>query len=131
MLFAVAIYILVEAINRFRDPEPVQSTGMLIVAVAGLIINLISMRLLRSGKEQSLNLKGAYLEVWADMLGSIGVIGGAIAIRFTGLTWIDPVVAVGIGLWVLADLDTTAGQDRKSTRLNSSHYCASRRPSSS
>lgn len=101
MLFAVAIYILVEAINRFRDPEPVQSTGMLIVAVAGLIINLISMRLLRSGKEQSLNLKGAYLEVWADMLGSIGVIGGAIAIRFTGLTWIDPVVAVGIGLWVL------------------------------
>src|SRR3546814_15715611 len=59
------------------------------------------MRLLRSGKERSLNLKGAYLEVWADMLGSIGVIGGAIAIRFTGLTWIDPLVAVGIGLWVL------------------------------
>ena len=101
MLFAVAIYILVEAVNRFRDPVPVQSTGMLIVAVAGLIINLMSMRLLRSGKAQSLNLKGAYLEVWADMLGSIGVIGGAIAIRFTGLTWIDPVVAVGIGIWVL------------------------------
>src|SRR3546814_10224136 len=55
MLFAVAIYVLVEAVNRFRDPEPVQSTGMLIVAVAGLIINLISMRLLRSGKERSLN----------------------------------------------------------------------------
>src|SRR3546814_13486217 len=54
-----------------------------------------------SGKERSLNLKGAYLEVWADMLGSIGVIAGAIAIRFTGMTWIDPVVAVGIGLWVL------------------------------
>ncbi|WP_447954248.1 cation diffusion facilitator family transporter [Sphingopyxis chilensis] len=101
MLFAVAIYVLVEAVNRFREPEPVQSTGMLIIAVAGLIINLISMRLLRSGKERSLNLKGAYLEVWADMLGSIGVIGGAIAIRFTGLTWIDPLVAVGIGLWVL------------------------------
>src|SRR3546814_3738265 len=74
---------------------------MLIFAVAGLIINLISMRLLRSGKERSLNLKGAYLEVWADMLGSIGAIGGAVAIRFTGPTWIDPVVAVGIGLWVL------------------------------
>ena len=101
MLFAVAIYVLVEAINRFRDPEPVQSTGMLVVAMAGLVINLISMRLLRSGKERSLNLKGAYLEVWADMLGSIGVICGAVAIRFTGITWIDPVVAVGIGLWVL------------------------------
>src|SRR3546814_14200821 len=68
---------------------------MLIVAVAGLIINLISMRLLRSGKERSLNLKGAYLEVWADMLGSTGVIGGAVAIRFTGLTWIDPVRTEG------------------------------------
>src|SRR3546814_6673814 len=102
MLFAVAIYVLVEAVNRFRDPEPVQSTGMLIVAVAGLIINLISMRLLRSGKERSLNLKGAYLEVWADMLGSIGVIGGAVAICFTVIIWIDPFVAVGIGLWVLS-----------------------------
>src|SRR3546814_9220038 len=101
---------------------------MLIVAVAGLIINLISMRLLRSGKERSLNLKGAYLEVWADMLGSIGVIGGAVAIRFTGLTWIHPVVAVGIGLWVLPrtlillrDPANVPLVDRKSTRLNSSH----------
>lgn len=101
LLFAVAIYVFLEAISRFRDPEPVQSEGMLIVAVAGLIINLVSMRLLQSGKDRSLNLKGAYLEVWADMLGSIGVIGGALAIRFTGITWIDPVVAVGIGLWVL------------------------------
>src|SRR3546814_19172863 len=100
MLFAVAIYVLVEAVNRFRDPEPVQSTGMLIVAVAGLISNLISMRLLRSGKERSLNLTGVYLEVWADMLGSIGVIGGSVALRFSGTTWIDPTVAVGIGLWV-------------------------------
>lgn len=101
MLFAVAIYILVEAVNRFRDPEPVQSTGMLVVAIIGLVVNLVSMRLLMSGKDRSLNLKGAYLEVWADMLGSVGVIVGAVAIRFTGLTWIDPVVAVGIGLWVL------------------------------
>lgn len=101
MLFAVAIYILVEAVNRFRDPEPVQSTGMLVVAIIGLVVNLVSMRLLMSGKDRSLNLKGAYLEVWADMLGSVGVIAGALAIRFTGFTWIDPVVAVGIGLWVL------------------------------
>ena len=46
-------------------------------------------------------MKGAYLEVWADMLGSIGVIGGAIVIMLTGWTWVDPVVAIGIGLWVL------------------------------
>src|SRR3546814_4023691 len=127
LLFAVAIYVLVEAINLFRDPEPVQSGGMLAGSIAGLIINLVSMRLLQSGKERSLNLKGAYLEVWADMLGSIGVIAGAIAIRFTGMTWIDPVVAVGIGLWVLPrtwillrDTANVLLEDRKSTRLNSS-----------
>lgn len=101
MLFAVAIYVLVEAVQRFREPEPVGSTGMLIVAVLGLAVNLIAMRLLMAGKDQSLNVKGAYLEVWADMLGSIGVISGALLIRFTGWTLVDPIVAVGIGLWVL------------------------------
>lgn len=101
LLFAVAIYVLVEAIKRFQRPEAVQSTGMLIVAVFGLVVNLISMRLLVGGKDKSLNVKGAYLEVWADMLGSVGVIAGALAIRFTGWQWVDPVVAVGIGLWVL------------------------------
>ena len=101
MLFAIAIYVLVEGIQRLRNPESVQSTGMLVVAIVGLIVNFVSMRLLMAGKDKSLNVKGAYLEVWADMLGSVGVIAGALAIRFTGATWIDPVVAIGIGLWVL------------------------------
>ena len=101
LLFAVAIYVLVEAIGRFREPEAVQSTGMLVVATIGLVVNLLSMRLLTAGKDASMNVKGAYLEVWADMIGSVGVIAGALAIRFTGWTWVDPVVAIGIGLWVL------------------------------
>lgn len=101
LLFAIAIYVLVEAIKRFSDPEPVQSTGMMIVATIGLLVNIVSMRLLMSGKDGSFNVKGAYLEVWADMIGSVGVILGALAIRFTDWTWVDPVVAVGIGLWVL------------------------------
>lgn len=101
LLFGVAIYVLVEGVKRIISPEPVQSTGMLIVAVLGLAINLISMRLLAGGKDESLNVKGAYLEVWADMLGSLGVVVGALLIRFTGWTWVDPIVAIGIGLWVL------------------------------
>jgi cobalt-zinc-cadmium efflux system protein len=64
-------------------------------------VNVVSMQLLQAGKDRSFNVKGAYLEVWADMIGSVGVIAGAIAIRVTGWTWIDPVVAVAIGLWVL------------------------------
>lgn len=101
LLFAIAIYVFVEAIKRFNEPQEVQSWGMMIVAAIGLVVNLVSMRLLTAGKDASFNVKGAYLEVWADMIGSIGVILGALAIRFTGWTWVDPVVAVAIGLWVL------------------------------
>ena len=101
LLFAVAGYVLIEGIGRFFDPKPVESVGMLTVATIGLVVNLISMRILAGGKDDSLNVKGAYLEVWADMLGSLGVIGAAVAIYLTGYNWIDPIVAIGIGLWVL------------------------------
>lgn len=101
MLFAVAFYIFYEAIERLRQPVEVQSLAMLGIATLGLVVNLISMRLLAGGKEASLNVRGAYLEVWSDMLGSLGVIAGALLIRFTGWTWVDPLIAVAIALWVL------------------------------
>lgn len=101
LLFFVAGYILWEAVARFREPPEVASTGMLLVAASGLVVNLISMRLLKAGSGESLNVKGAYLEVWADMLGSVGVIAGALVIMQTGWTVADPIIAVLIGLWVL------------------------------
>ena len=101
LLFFVAIYVLYEAYRRIATPAEIQSGTMLFVAVGGLVVNLIGMRLLAAGKDKSLNVKGAYLEVWADMLGSIGVIAGALVIRFTGWAWVDSVIAVAIGLWVL------------------------------
>jgi cation diffusion facilitator family transporter len=101
LLFVVAGVILWEALGRFREPQPVASAGMLAVAVLGLVVNLVAMRLLKAGSGESLNVKGAYLEVWSDMLGSLGVITGAVLIRITGWTVIDPVIAVLIGLWVL------------------------------
>lgn len=101
LLFGVAIYILYEAWQRFRSPVEVQSVGMMVVASLGLIINFISIKLLSAGKDSSLNLKGAYLEVWSDLIGSIGVIAGGIIIYLTGWAWVDTIVAVAIGLWVL------------------------------
>lgn len=101
MLFAVAGYILWEALGRFRNPQPVASTGMLLIAAFGLMVNLISMRLLKVGSGESLNVKGAYLEVWSDMLGSVAVILGALVIHFTGWKRVDPILAILIGLWVL------------------------------
>lgn len=101
LLFAVAAYVMWEGIARFFEPAEVQSLGMLVIASIGLVVNLIAMRLLAAGKESSLNIKGAYLEVWADMIGSVGVIGAAILIMLTDWQWVDPVVAIAIALWVL------------------------------
>lgn len=100
ILFAIGFYILIEAFRRLSSPPEIQSTAMLIVALIGLAVNLFAMRVLASGKEESLNLKGAYLEVWSDLLGSIGVIGAAVVIRFTGWMIVDTIVAVAIGFWV-------------------------------
>jgi cobalt-zinc-cadmium efflux system protein len=101
MLFVVAVYILYEAYQRFSHPPEIQSLGMLVVAVVGLIINLISMRILFSSAQESLNVKGAYLEVLSDALGSVGVIIGAIVIYFTHWFWVDTLIAVLIGFWIL------------------------------
>ncbi|MDR0236456.1 cation diffusion facilitator family transporter [Acinetobacter sp.] len=101
MLFVVAIYILYEAYQRFSQPPEIQSVGMMIVAVIGLVINLISMKILFSSAKESLNIKGAYLEVLSDALGSVGVVIGGAIIYFTGWMWVDTVIAVLIGFWVL------------------------------
>jgi len=101
LLFGVAVYILYEAYLRLKAPPEIKSTAMLVIAVVGLLVNLASMKVLASGQKSSLNVKGAYLEVWADMIGSVGVIVGALVIKFTGWFWLDSLVAVGIGLWVV------------------------------
>lgn len=101
LLFGVAAYILYEGIKRFVEPSEIQSLPMLVIAALGLVVNLIAMRILDAGRTSSLNVKGAYLEVWSDMLGSVGVIAAALVIWLTGWTWVDPLVAIAIGFWVL------------------------------
>ena len=101
LLFGVAIYILFEAYLRLKAPPEIESTAMLVIAVIGLAVNLLSMRVLRSGQASSLNVKGAYLEVWADMIGSVGVILGALILKLTDWGWVDSAVAILIGLWVV------------------------------
>jgi cobalt-zinc-cadmium efflux system protein len=101
LLFLVALYILYEAWERFAYPAEVQSLPMLLVAALGLVVNFACMRILGEGKDESLNVKGAYLEVWSDMIGSAGVLLAAGLIWLTGWNWVDPIVAVAIGLWVL------------------------------
>ena len=74
---------------------------MLAVAAVGLVVNVAGAALLHAGSRTSLNVRGAYNEVLADALSSVGVIAGALVMRFTGWLWVDPLVAAAIALWVL------------------------------
>ncbi|MDJ0924014.1 MAG: cation diffusion facilitator family transporter [Acidimicrobiia bacterium] len=101
LLIVVAGYVLFEAARRIDQPPDVVSGPMLVVAILGLIVNLIAWRLLRVGAAESINVEGAYLEVLADLFGSVGVIVAALLIRFADWTWADPVFAVVIGVFIL------------------------------
>jgi len=74
---------------------------LFVVAVTRLVVNLVAMRLLRAGAGENLNVKGAYLGVWSDMLGSVAVIVAALVIKPAGWTIVDPLLAVQIAPWVL------------------------------
>ncbi|MFC5420472.1 cation diffusion facilitator family transporter [Bosea eneae] len=101
VLLLLTVYILYEAYKRFLAPPEILSGPMLAVAAVGLVVNLISMRLLAGGSSESLNVQGAYFEVLSDMLGSIGVILAALVIMFTGWTLADPIIGAGIGLFIV------------------------------
>jgi cobalt-zinc-cadmium efflux system protein len=101
LLLAVAVYVLVEAIRRIGQPPEIGSGLMLVVASVGLVVNLGSLAVLHSGREDSLNVRGAYLEVLADALGSVAVIVAAVVIATTGWTPADIVASAVIGCLVV------------------------------
>ena len=101
LLFGVAGYVLFQAYQRLREPPEVLGVPMLVVATIGLLVNLTSFRLLTAGSKESLNVKGAFLEVLSDLLGSVGVIVAAIVVATTGWLYADPLIGAGIGLFIL------------------------------
>ncbi len=101
LLFAVAGYVLLKAVRRIGNAPEIASTPVLVVGVIGLVVNLIALLLLRAGAKDSLNMRGAYLEVLSDALGSVGVIIAAIVWGITGWTWVDPVIGAVIGVFIL------------------------------
>ena len=101
LLFAVAGYVIYEAVLRLQDPPDVLTGPMLVVAVVGLAVNIVGWRLLRPGSVESINVRGAYLEVIADLAGSVGVIAAALIMITTGWRYADPLFAGLIGLFIL------------------------------
>ncbi|QSE87623.1 cation transporter (plasmid) [Rhodococcus pseudokoreensis] len=101
LLFGVAGWVLYEAAGRLSDPPEVPGLPVTIVAIVGLVMNVAAFLLLRSGAKESLNVRGAYLEVMADMLGSVGVLISGLVTLLFGWRYADPVIGVAIGLFVL------------------------------
>ncbi len=100
-LIAIVIYIFIEAFQRFRAPPEVMGGLMMTIAAGGLVVNLAGLWILNAGRGESLNMRGAWLHVLTDALGSVGAILGGALIYFVGWGWADPAVSVLIGLLVL------------------------------
>ena len=101
LLMGVAGYVLVEAVSRIGDPPDLDAAAVLVVAVGGLLVNLVCFALLRPGAAESLNVQGAYLEVLADLVGSVVVIVSAGVIAITGWDGVDALAGALLGLWIL------------------------------
>lgn len=101
LLFGVAVFILIEAWRRWQDPPEVDGGLMLVFAGVGLVANLVGLWILRAGSTESLNIKGAYLEVLGDTLGSAAVIAAAAVIATTGWLRADPAASVLVALMIL------------------------------
>lgn len=101
-IFAIAAWIVYEAIVRFLDPPPVLGGPMLVVAIAGLAVNIAGFLVLQGGDRESLNMRGALLHVLGDMLGSAAAIAAALVILATGWTPIDPILSVLVAVLILS-----------------------------
>lgn len=100
-LFVIAGWIVVEAIRRFAAPVPVIGKTMLIVAFAGLVANIAAFLVLHGGNRENLNVRGAWLHVLGDLLGSVAAIVAACVILFTGWTPIDPILSIFVAVIIL------------------------------
>jgi cobalt-zinc-cadmium efflux system protein len=100
-LFGIAGWVVWEAIQRLQNPGPIRTGIFLTVAAAGLAVNLVSLALLHRSREGSLNLRGAYLHVMGDALGSVGALGAAGIVWLTGWTAADPLVSIALSLLIL------------------------------
>jgi cobalt-zinc-cadmium efflux system protein len=101
VLIAICLFLFYKAWLRFIQPEEVEGNTMLIVAIIGFVANLISVIILKDRKDHNINIKAAYLHLLGDTLSSVAVIGGAICMLIWKIYWIDPVLTILIGLYIL------------------------------
>ncbi len=103
MLVAICIFLIFEAINRFRNPTPIKGLIMFFVATIGLLANFISVLLLRSDSIKNINVRAAYLHLLGDTFSSVAVISGGILIYFFNIYWMDPLITILISFYILKE----------------------------
>ncbi|MEI6624004.1 MAG: cation diffusion facilitator family transporter [Actinomycetes bacterium] len=101
LLLVMSAWILFQAWHRWFDPETIDAPVMIAAAAYGLVANTVGMLLLRAGSRQSLTVRGAYLEVMSDAIGSAGVVVAGVVVLTTGWTRIDCLVSLGIALFIV------------------------------
>lgn len=101
VLIGICLYLFFEAYERFINPEPIKGKIMFIVATFGLLANLISVFVLNKDKDHNLNVRAAYLHLLGDTFSSVAVIIGGIAIWKFEVFWIDPLVTVLVGIYII------------------------------
>jgi cobalt-zinc-cadmium efflux system protein len=100
-LLAISAYVVASAVARLRSPSPVDGLTTLAVGAGGLLVNVVSLRILSPRAEAGLNERSARLHVWSDLLGSVQVIAAGAGILALGWSWLDPVASIAVSLLVL------------------------------
>jgi cobalt-zinc-cadmium efflux system protein len=100
-LVGIVVWIVIEALNRLMAPDEIMGELMLVVAGAGLLVNVVAFLVLHGGDQNNMNLRGAALHVMGDVLGSVAAIAAALIIIFTGWMPIDPVLSVLVAALIL------------------------------
>lgn len=103
ILIGISAFLVLEAINRLRSPEVVQGDLMILVASIGLLANIVGTMLLRPGARDNMNIRSAYLHLLSDALSSVGVVIGGIFIHLLRIYWIDPLLTIGISLYIVKE----------------------------
>lgn len=97
-LVIIALYIIIEAVGRLLNPSPIMSAPMIVVAVIGLIMNIVVARIMLSSDQSNLNMKAAYLHVVADTLGSVAAILAGVGMYFFDWLWLDALASVAVSV---------------------------------
>ncbi len=103
LLIVITVFLFIEAAHRFRNPEPIHGQVMFWVASVGLVANLVAVLLLKKQAHHNLNIRAAYLHLLGDTISSVAVIAGSVLIIFYKIYWIDPLITLLIGIYILKE----------------------------